>query len=76
MTAEELKQIQENPELLVRFMASKRFANFSRYMKPQLDMTNFHKVYYEILDKFAKGEIRKLIVSVSPQSRKSEGRSR
>ena len=76
MSEEELKQIQENPELLVRFMASKRFSNFARYMKPQLDMTNFHKVYYEILDRFAKGEIRKLIVSVSPQCGKSEGSSR
>ena len=68
MTEEELKQIQENPELLVRFMASKRFSNFARYMNPKLDMTNFHKVYYEVLDKFAKGEIRKLIVSVPPQT--------
>lgn len=71
MTEEELKQIQENPELLVRFMASKRFSNFARYMNPKLDMTNFHKVYYEVLDKFAKGEIRKLIVSVSPQCGKA-----
>ena len=76
MTEEELKQIQENPELLVRFMASRRFSNFARYMNPKLDMTNFHKVYYEILDKFAKGEIRKLIVSVAPQMGKSQGSSR
>ena len=76
MTEEELKQIQENPELLVRFMASRRFSNFARYMNPKLDMTNFHKVYYEVLDKFAKGEIRKLIVSVPPQTGKSQGSSR
>ena len=76
MTEEELKQIQENPELLVRFMASRRFSNFARYMNPKLDMTNFHKVYYEVLDKFAKGEIRKLIVSVAPQMGKSQGSSR
>ena len=71
MTEEELKQIQENPELLVRFMASRRFSNFARYMNPKLDMTNFHKVHYEILDRFAKGEIRKLIVSVAPQMGKA-----
>ena len=62
MTEEGLKQIQENPEWLVRFMASRRFSNFARYMKAKFDMTNCHKVYYEIRDKFAKGGIRKLIV--------------
>ena len=71
-----LERAQENPELLVRYMASKRFTNFARYMNPQLDMTNFHKNYYEVLNRFAHGEIRKLIVSVPPQSGKSQGSSR
>ena len=66
-----LERAQENPELLVRYMASKRFTNFARYMNPQLDMTNFHKNYYEVLNRFAHGEIRKLIVSVPPQSGKA-----
>ena len=71
-----LERAQENPELLVRYMASKRFTNFARYMNPRLDMTNFHKNYYEVLNRFAHGEIRKLIVSVPPQSGKSQGSSR
>lgn len=39
-------------------------------------MQPFHKVYYRILDMFARGQIRKLIVTMSPQHGKSEGSSR
>ena len=73
---ENIEYIKQNPELVVRYMASRRFTNFARYIKPRLEMTFFHKVYYDVLDKFAKGEIRKLIVSCPPQSGKSEASSR
>lgn len=36
----------------------------------------FHKSYYEVLNKFAKGEIKKLMVFVPPQHGKSEGSTR
>ena len=62
--------------MVVRYMASKRFMNFARYIKPQLEMTDFHRTYYQVLDKFAKGEIRKLIISCPPQHGKSEASSR
>jgi len=71
-----LEQIKSNPEMVVRYMASKRMLNFARYMNPRLEVTSFHKAYYEVLDKFAKGEIRKLIVSAPPQHGKSQGSSR
>lgn len=71
-----METIRQNPELVVRYMASKRLVNFARYMKPKLDMSPFHKTYYEILDRFAHKQIKRLIVSVSPQSGKSEGSSR
>lgn len=76
MDASVLRQIQENPESLVRYMASMRLSNFARYMNPKMAMTNFHKVYYEVLDRFAHQKIRKLIVSVPPQHGKSQGSSR
>ena len=63
MDSNTLDYIKQNPELVVRYMASKRFVNFSRYIKPKLQMTDFHKKYYEVLDRFARGDIRKLIVS-------------
>lgn len=76
MTQEQIDAIQRDPEALVRFVASHDFATFARYIDPKLEMTNFHKVYYQILNKFAHGEIKKLIISVSPQSGKSQGSSR
>ena len=48
----------------------------AKYLNPALEFTNFHRVYYEILDRFAKGKIKKLIVTVPPQHGKSEGSSR
>lgn len=56
--------------------ARNRFVNFAKEMKKDLKLTAFHKVYYEVLDLFAKGEIKKLIVTVPPQHGKSEGSSR
>src|SRR5574344_2172907 len=76
MNRETLERIKSNPEDLVRYMATQRFATFARYIDPKLEMTNFHKVYYEVLDRFAHGKIKKLIISVSPQSGKSQGSSR
>lgn len=73
---ETLERIKSNPEMVVRYMASKRFINFARYIKPHLEMTDFHRKYYAVLDKFAHGEIRKLIVSCPPQHGKSEASSR
>ena len=71
-----LERIKSRPEDVIRYVARQRLVTFARYIKPQLEMTNFHKIYYEVLDRFAHGRIRKLIVSVSPQSGKSEGSSR
>lgn len=65
-----------NPEELVKAASRKRLKNFARYMQPDLVMTDFHEVYYEVLDRFAKRKIKKLIVSVPPQFGKSEGSSR
>lgn len=57
-------------------MAQQSLLHFTEYTFPQFEITEFHKVYYRILDLFAKGDIRRLIVSVPPQHGKSEGSSR
>ena len=49
---------------------------FAQYIDPKFQATPFHSAYYKILDKFAKGNIRKLIVQAPPQSGKSQGSSR
>ena len=71
-----LDAIKANPESVIRYVARSRFVTFARYVKPNLQMTNFHKVYYEVLNRFAHKQIRKLIVSVPPQHGKSEASSR
>lgn len=70
------RRLMNNPELLVRTAARKRFVNYSRYIQPDLVLEPFHKVYYEVLDMFAHGKIKKLIISMPPQHGKSEGSSR
>lgn len=68
--------IKDNPGEIVKFAARKRLINFARYMQPDLVLEPFHVVYYTLLDKFAHGKIRKMIVQQPPQHGKSEGSSR
>ncbi len=75
MNSSDLEYIKANPELVVRYMAGRRFVNYARYIKPELEMTSFHRVYYEVLDRFAHGKIKRLIVSMPPQHGKSLGSS-
>ncbi len=51
------------------------FADFAVQSFPFVKPTAFHLAYYRILEHFARGEIRKLIVSVPPQHGKSLGAS-
>ena len=55
--------------------ARRFFCDFASYLYPNLEITPFHDVYYKILGMFAKGKIRKLIVTVPPQHGKSLGSS-
>lgn len=59
--------IRQQPDLLVKAAARKRLINFARYMQPDLVLEPFHVVYYTLLDKFAHGEIKKMIVQMPPQ---------
>ena len=80
MTKEELLKmyaaIKSNPSEIVRVAARNRLRNFARYIKSDLSLEPFHIVYYTLLDKFAHGEIQKMIVQMPPQHGKSEGSSR
>ena len=75
MSNEELLKMYEaikaDPGELVRAAARKRLINFARYMQPDLVLEPFHVVYYTMLDKFAHGKIRKMIVQQPPQHGKA-----
>ena len=49
---------------------------FTQYTLPVFDSTDFHGVYYGLLDRFYRGEIPRLVISMPPQHGKSEGSSR
>lgn len=57
-------------------VARRRFRNFARYIKPEIELKPFHEAYYRVLDMFAHGLIKKLIIQIPPQHGKSEGSSR
>lgn len=59
-------------EVLLR-KAGGDFLSYSRYMRGDMKFSGFHEVYYRVLDMFASGKIRKLIVTISPQHGKSSG---
>lgn len=75
MSNEELLKMYEaikaDPGELVRAAARKRLINFARYMQPDLVLEPFHVVYYTLLDIFAHGKIRKMIVQQPPQHGKA-----
>lgn len=52
------------------------FPLFAKAVRPSLSLTDFHMKYYRILHRFAKGQIKKLIVTIPPQHGKSEGSTR
>lgn len=56
-------------------LARRAFPDFVRFIHPRLAITPFHGNYYRVLDRFARGEIRKLIVTIPPQHGKSQGAS-
>lgn len=59
--------LKNNPGEIVKAAARHRLINFARYMQPDLALEPFHVVYYTLLDKFAHGEIKRMIVQMPPQ---------
>ena len=49
------------------------FIEFAEIVYPFLEFTAFHKTYYSVLEAYAEGRIKRLIVSVPPQHGKSVG---
>lgn len=51
------------------------FADFALGVYPFLELQPFHRAYYRVLEAFAAGRIRRLIVTMPPQHGKSVGAS-
>ena len=56
-------------------LARRSLGRFASHVQSSLEHTVFHRNYYRLLDEFARGRIRRLMVSVPPQHGKSMGAS-
>ena len=51
------------------------FADFALGVYPFLELQPFHRAYYRVLEAFAAGRIRRLVITMPPQHGKSVGAS-
>lgn len=67
---------QDAPDQAKYELCRRYLLNLTQLMWPQFQATDFHVTYYTILDMFAKGLIKKLIITIPPQHGKSQGSSK
>ncbi len=65
------RALEQNPELFLQEGARRKLIWYAQYMQPNFQPTAFHRAYYEVLDRFAHREIKKLIVQAPPQHGKA-----
>lgn len=70
------RALTRRPEMFYEEAARRRLVWFAEYLQPGFQATPFHVAYYNILDRFAQGRIKKLIIQAPPQHGKSQGSSR
>ena len=79
VNAEFMKDIQTltliNTDNTAEYKPVTSFAEYATRVYPFLEVCDFHQVYYRLLQLFAEGRIRKLMVSMPPQHGKSVGAS-
>ena len=59
-----------------RGLGESNLLSFTRHTLPSFAPAPFHITYYEVLTRFAMGEIKKLMITMPPQHGKSEGATR
>ena len=64
------------PSPLERGLGKRNLLSFTRHTLPSFAPAPFHIAYYEVLTRFAMGEIKKLMITMPPQHGKSEGATR
>jgi len=67
---------QQAPELARNELARRNLLDFTKRLWPDFKATAFHSIYYTILDMFAHGLIKRLIITIPPQHGKSQGSSK
>ena len=59
-----------------RGLGERNLLSFTQHTLPTFAPAPFHLAYYEVLTRFAMGEIKKLMITMPPQHGKSEGATR
>lgn len=70
------RMLTEHPDLFLKEGARRKLIWFAQWIDRKFQPTPFHRAYYEVLDRFAKRHIKKLIIQAPPQHGKSQGSSR
>ena len=60
----------------LQLVSQENLISFTRHTLPSFAPAPFHIAYYEVLTRFAMGEIKKLMITMPPQHGKSEGATR
>ena len=60
----------------LQLVPQENLLSFTRHTLPSFTPAPFHIAYYEVLTRFAMGEIKKLMITMPPQHGKSEGATR
>ena len=60
----------------LQLVPQENLLSFTRHTLPAFAPAPFHIAYYEVLTRFALGEIKKLMITMPPQHGKSEGATR
>ena len=60
----------------LQLVPQENLLSFTRHTLPSFAPAPFHIPYYEVLTRFAMGEIKKLMITMPPQHGKSEGATR
>lgn len=70
------RMLTEHPEMFLQEGARRKLRHFVQYMKPWYQVTPFHESYARVLEMYARGRIKNLIIQAPPQHGKSELSSR
>lgn len=66
-----MKALASSPGLFWHEASRRNILYFVQYMKSNYQVTDFHRSYMRVIDKFARGEIKKLIIQAPPQHGKA-----
>jgi len=76
LTDAEILELENLLELDQIDKSKSNLLEFTKYTFDKFIASDFHRMYYEVLQLFAEGKIKRLIISVPPQHGKSEGSTR